>query len=397
MQPSHEVSDATNHQRRLAEGALPLGVTDDYRFWNGERVIFADHANDQYVYDIDGVPYLDFRLAYGPVVLGYNNPAVNSAVREAIEKGVVSGLSTRLEYEVAQGIKREFSSVDKVRFSNSGTEAVMTSLRLARAYTKRQKHVICRGAFHGLLDEVLWRDEDRGQADKVSLGSGVAKASQQNCLHVDFNNYEEVETLFRNEGADIASVIIEPILGNCCALIPDREYLISLRDLCNRYGSLLIFDEIKTGFRIGSGGAQKLFTIQPDITLFGKAIANGFSLGAFGGREDVMRLCDARIGIVHGGTYTGSTVGLAAADATMAQLADGSVYARIEATGKLVRETIETTLRGIGVAVCTVGVGSMFSVCLSEQLPRNAADCDRLDLARYRRLSAALFRRGILT
>ena len=308
---------------------MPLGVADSYRYWGEENTVFLSSMKGCTITDCDEQTFVDFRLAYGPIILGYRDERIDNEVIKAITNvGTISGFSTGLDSDVVELVKSLCPNIDKMRFSNSGTEAVIGAVRTARGFTKRNKIVVVEGGFHGLHDEVMWKsDVDNWDVntqqvpDIVPFGGGIPQSTREHQVSVPLNDIDAIDAVFAQHGDDIAAILIEPIMGNCGSIASTQAYMQKLRDVCDSNGSLLIMDEVKTGFRVAKGGAQALYGIFADLTTYAKAMGNGYPVAAFGGRAEVMdTISFAKDGVTHGGTYTANMVALSAAKATLTVL-----------------------------------------------------------------------------
>ena len=279
---------------------MPQGVAENYRYWGDEKTLFIDSAEGCCLTDCDGRTFVDFRLGYGPIILGYRDKRVDQAVVDQIQKrGTLSGFATELDTEVVEQIKGLCPQIEKVRFANSGTEAVMGAVRTARGFTKRERIVIVEGGFHGLYDEMMWKSDiehwqpGSNVAPKViPFGGGIPERSRDLLSIISHNDFEALEHLFATQGDTLACVVIEPIIGNAGSVAATQEWLQRLRDLCTQHGTLLIIDEVKSGFRVAKGGAQELYGIYADLTTYAKAMGNGYPVAAFGGKAQVMDVVD---------------------------------------------------------------------------------------------------------
>jgi glutamate-1-semialdehyde 2,1-aminomutase len=297
LKPNHRDLTKSNAHYRRALKRLPLGVSSTFRYWGDDRTIYVHHGKGGRTWDIDGNCYVDYRLGYGPAILGYADDRVDEAARKGMEVGGVFALSTERELAVADRIARMVPSIDLVRFSNSGTEAVMAALRLARAYTGRDSYVLVEGSYHGLFDAAMWManladwDPASGlEPVTAPYSKGIPRQLKELAYLTPMNDAERLEDIFRKHGSKLAAMLIEPMMGNCCAISATTEFVRTARALCDKFGVQLIIDEVKTGFRVAKGGVQSLHGVRPDITTFAKAMANGFPIAAIGGREEVMRL-----------------------------------------------------------------------------------------------------------
>jgi glutamate-1-semialdehyde 2,1-aminomutase len=392
----------SNAHFKKALKRLPLGVSSSFRYWGDDRTVYVDHGKGARVWDIDGNEYVDYRLGYGPAILGYADDRVDAAARKGMEVGGVFALSTEKELEVAERIAGMVPSVDLVRFSNSGTEAVMAALRLARAHTGRESYVLIEGSYHGLFDAAMWMvdvedwEPARGREPrKVSYSKGIPQSLRQLAHLAPMNDCEMLESIFRLHGNEIAALLIEPIQGNCCAISATKEYVQKARELCDLYGTLLIIDEVKTGFRVARGGVQELMGVRADISTFAKAMANGYPISAIGGREEVMRTFRFG-GAAHGGTYTAHSVSIAAAAETLRILDETDALENIAAYGTKLMDGISKILDARGIVHSFTGHPSMFGLFFAESPPDNYRDWKGSDYTFYDTMAQHLHDAGII-
>ena len=299
----HGANPHSNNQAhfRRALQRLPLGVASNFRYWGEERTIYVKHGRGARIVDLDDNVYVDYRMGYGPAILGYADPRVDAAASEGMEVGGVFALSTERELRVAERIAKMVPAAELVRFSNSGTEAVMAALRLARAYTGRDDYVILEGSYHGLFDAAMWytpMDQwaQVGDPEVRPYSQGVPLSSRSFAHFVQANDADQLADVLRRQADRIACLLIEPIMGNCLGIAADPEYLRAARELCDRYGVVLIIDEVKTGFRVARGGVQELYGVQADLCTFAKALGNGYPISVLAGREHIMRTHRTRRG-----------------------------------------------------------------------------------------------------
>ena len=322
-----------SHQHwKKAVTRLPLGVASNFRYWGEERTIYVKQGRGARIEDIDGNHYVDYRLGYGPAILGYAHPEVDAAAKEGMEVGGVFALATEREYRVAERISKMVPAAELVRYSNSGTEAVMAGLRLARAYTGRDEYVILEGGYHGLFDAAMWytpmeKWSQQGEPEVAPYSQGIPLGVRSFAHLVQANDLNQLEDTFKRTAGKIACLLIEPIMGNCLGIAADPEYLRGARALCDQYGVLLFIDEVKTGFRVARGGVQELYNVRADICTLAKAVANGYPISVVAGREDIMRKFGN--GVAHGGTYTAHSVSLAAAEKCLEILDETDALERI--------------------------------------------------------------------
>jgi len=319
-----------------------------------------------------------------------------------MEVGGVFALSTELEFAVADRIAKMVPSVDLVRFSNSGTEAVMAALRLARAFTGRDSYVLIEGSYHGLFDAAMWMvdvedwEPERGRAPtKVTYSKGIPQSLRSLAHLAPMNDPDMLESIFQLHGNEIAALLIEPIQGNCCAISATKEYVEKARELCDLYGALLIIDEVKTGFRVARGGVQELLGVRADISTFAKAMANGYPISALGGREDVMRMFRYG-GAAHGGTYTAHSVSIAAADETLRILDETDALEKTAAYGAKLQQGMSKILKRHGVTHSFTGHPSMFGLFFAECPPDNYRDWKNSDYTFYDTMAENLHDLGII-
>lgn len=383
-----------------ASKKLPLGVSSNFRYWGDDKTIYVKRGKGGRVWDIDGNEYIDYRLGYGPSILGYADPRVDEAAREGMEVGGVFALATELEYEVACRISNMVPAAELVRFSNSGTEAVMAALRIARAHTGKDGHVVLEGGYHGVFNEVLWYTDVEdwtpkdGDPEVLPYGDGVPAIVKPLFHTVPLNDADALEDVLRKHHRDIGAFLIEPIMGNCCGLTATAEYLRDVRALCDRYDVVLIVDEVKTGFRVARGGVQELAGFRADLCTFAKAMANGYPISVVAGREEIMRKVGD--GVVHGGTFTAHSVSLSAANRTLQILDETEALENIESYGKRLQGGLSRILSARGIAHCFVGHPSMTGLFFSERAPRDYRDWRKTDYEFYDTLAPELHELGIL-
>lgn len=390
----------SNAHFRKAVQRMPLGVSSNFRYWGDDQTIYVKHGRGARLWDIDGNEYIDYRLGYGPAILGHCHPEVDAAAREGQQVGTVFALGTEGELKVAELINSMVPAAELVRFSNSGTEAVMAALRLARGFTGKDHYVTFEGSYHGLFDSVMWtanmeklRDV-REDPEIIPYGAGIPGLVRQLFWQVPYNDANRLEEVLKRHGDKIAAVLIEPILGNCCGIPSTPEFIKAVRELCTRYDVLMIVDEVKTGFRVAKGGAQELYGIKADLCTLAKAVANGYPIAAIGGREDIMRKFGQ--GVAHGGTYTAQGMSLAAAEKTLTILRDTPALTNIEAYGKAMQAGMKRVLDARGIAHSFAGHPSMGGLFFRETPPTNYRDWKLSDYSFYDALAANLIDRGIM-
>lgn len=392
----------SNAHFQKAVGKLPLGVASNFRYWGEDKTIYIREGRGGRITDIDDNTYVDYRLGYGPAILGYADPRVDEAARAGIDVGGVFALSTEREYTVASRISKMVPAAELVRFSNSGTEAVMAALRLARAHTGRSGYVLLEGGYHGLFDAALWTlgieawDPANADVDPsvVPYSKGVPELVRQLLFVAPMNDANRLEDLFRRKANDIAAMIMEPIQGNCCGITADPDYVRAARELCDRYGVVLIIDEVKSGFRVARGGVQELMGVKADLCTFAKAMGNGYPIAAIGGREDIMRHFGR--GVAHGGTYTAHSVALAAAEKTLEIIDETPALETIAAYGRRLQAGMTRILKARGIVHAFAGHPSMGGLFFAEKAPATYRDWKSSDYTFYDAMAQHLHDEGVL-
>ena len=390
----------SNQHFRTANSRLPLGVSSNFRYWGDDKTIYVKRGKGGRIWDLDDNEYVDYRLGYGPAILGYADPRVDEAAREGMDIGGVFALGTELEYEVACRISDMVPSAELVRFSNSGTEAVMAALRIARAHSGKDCHVAVEGGYHGVFNEVLWYSEvedwqpEQGKPEVLAACDGAPQLSRKLFHTVPLNDANALEEVLKKHHQDIGAFLIEPILGNCCGITATQQYLNDVRTLCDKYDVVLIVDEVKTGFRVSRGGVQELLGVRADICTFAKAIGNGYPISVVAGREDIMRTVGD--GVVHGGTFTGHSVSLSAANRTLQILNETDALKTIENYGLAIQAGIGKILSQRSIPHCFVGHPSMTGLFFSDEAPSDYRDWINTNYDFYDALAAELHELGIL-
>ncbi len=396
---SRNLSKSNAHFRK-ARQHLPLGVASTFRYWGDEETIYVKRARGGRLWDLDGNEYVDYRLGYGPCILGYADPRVDAAAIEGQAIGGVFALGTEREYSVAKRIGQMVPSAERVRFSNSGSEAVMAALRLARACSGRDSYILVEGGYHGVFDAALWQvevedwDGGDGEPPLEPYGAGVPKVIKQLVHTVPLNDANALEHVLARHHNDIGALLIEPIMGNCCGLTAQVPYMQAVRELCDRYDVVLIIDEVKTGFRVARGGVQELMGISADLCTFAKAMGNGYPIAALAGRERFMRRIEDDV--VHGGTFTAHSISLAAAEKTLEILDETDALAQIENYGQRLRKGLGEILDAHGVAHCFTGHPALSGLFFSDRAPDNYRDWKQTDYTFYDTMAPALHDQGVL-
>ncbi len=380
---------------------LPLGVTSNFRYWGADKTIYVDQGKGAHLWDVDGNRYIDYRLGFGPAILGHSDDRVDDAVCQAIHRGQTFAINTPLEYQVAQKMIAMCPGLEMVRFATSGTEATMHAIRLARAYTRREKIIMFEGQFHGLHDYVMFTSAIGGDWSSsryspvaIPISSGIPEAVRNMVLMLPFNDMEELEDEVEQSWHEVAAIIVEPILGNCGGILPEPGWLEMIRRLCSEYDIVMIMDEVKTGFRLARGGAQEHFGITADLVTYAKALGNGYPVAAFGGKREMMEQIGQ--GVSHGGTYTGNRVGMAAASATLDILANTDALDIIAERGGELQTVIREVLGRTGLPFVISGHPSMFSFWFAEEAPKEYRDWLATDRRLYEKMAEGLIERGVM-
>ncbi len=389
------------YQRALQ--VMPLGVSSNFRYWGQEDTLVIQRSKGAYLWDMDDHRYIDYRLGFGPIILGHAHEQVNQAVAEAIQEGTLFAWTTPAEVKLCEQIVR-MTGVQKVRLTNSGTEATMNALRIARAYTNREKFIKFEGHYHGSSDYFLFSTASTPKAIlgsyrspvAVPMSSGIPKSINEYVIILPFNDLEILEKTIRERWGEIAGVIVEPIMGNVGGLMPQVEFLSTLRRFCDEYGIVLIFDEVKTGFRIAKGGAQEVFNLQADLVTYAKALGNGYPIAAVGGKDEIMKwVAPGEISV--SGTYNGNVVGVAAALATLEILESQPVFDELYKIGKSLQDGLQEVLTDHGIPHAITGLPPMFGIFLgSDRQPVNYRDYLMGDSALYSRIVYEMVKRGAM-
>jgi glutamate-1-semialdehyde 2,1-aminomutase len=387
--------DFAESRRRIetASHYLAGGVSSNFRLGISPTPLVFERAQGAFLFDADGNQLIDYYLGMGPMILGHTPPDVIRAAQQQLTRGILYGGQSDVETEAARLVCEMVPCAERMRFASSGSEAVQIALRLARAATGRGTVIKFEGQYHGWLDNVLWSVSPPPGANAPVAGSlGQMEAAGADIIAMRWNDADTLRA--RLDRGDIAAVIMEPAMCNAGAIRPVPGYLEAVREACTRNGTLLIFDEVVTGFRLAPGGAQQRFGVTPDLATFAKAIANGFPVAAVAGRADVMDLCAK--GVVHGGTYNGQAVCMAACVATLQRLRGPGVYDVMEQRGARLMQGIEAALADAGIPAVVNGFPQVFHVGFGLAEPaRNWNDLARMDRTRYIAFTTALLRRGV--
>jgi len=380
-----------------AQTLLPGGVNSPVRAFRGVggEPIFIDHAQGPYLYDVDGNRYLDYVQSWGPMILGHAYPTVVDAVVQASQRGFSYGAPTQTESELAKLVIQRVPSVEMIRFVNSGTEATMSALRLARAYTGRDKRINFAGWYHGDADMLLVQAGSGVATMSLPDSPGVPAEATKNTLTVAYNDSAAIEQLFQTYPGSIAAIIVEPVAANMGLVLPLPGYLETLCSLTQQYGALLIFDEVMTGFRLAPGGMQQRVGITPDITCFGKIVGGGLPVGAYGGRRDIMQQVAPVGSMYQAGTLSGNPLAMAAGIATLMELGKSGQYELLEQKSELLAEGITRAIVDTKADVQLVRIGAMFCLYFTKEPIIDYASAKRADTARFAHFFWHMLERGI--
>jgi glutamate-1-semialdehyde 2,1-aminomutase len=386
---------------RRALQHMPGGTDSNFRAW-GEQTVYVDRGKGGNVWDLDGNEYIDLRMGYGPVILGHGDDRVDDYVNERMRKGVSFSLTSEDEVRTIELICELTGWVEMARMTVSGTEATMHAMRVARAYTGRNKIVKFEGQYHGVHDYALIsvtpdKMSELGPSERpvrLAWGRGIPEAVADTIIPARYNDLGMLRRLFEDEGDEIAAVIVEPVLGNAQGILPQPGFHAAMRALTQEFGILLIFDEVKTGFRFAKGGAAEYFGITPDLATFAKAMGNGYPAAAFGGRREVMEVLPDKVS--HGGTYAGNRVAAAAAVKTLSILRDTNALETVHATGRRVQDGLREVLNPAGVPYVFTGHPSMFGIMFTETAPTEYRDWASSDHELYDAIAVEMMRRGAM-
>lgn len=382
---------------KRAQQAIPGGVNSPVRAFRSVKMnpLFITRAAGSRIYDVDGNEFIDYVGSWGPMLLGHNHPAVVEAVKKAVEDGLSFGAPTELEVELAEQVKKMMPNIESVRMVNSGTEATMSAIRAARGYTGRDKIIKFAGCYHGHADHLLVKAGSGAATFGQPDSPGVPASFASETLIAKYNDLENVSSLIEEHPGEIAALILEPVAGNMGVVAPVSGFLKGLRDLCDREGILLIFDEVMTGFRVSRGGAQELFHVVPDLTALGKIIGGGLPVGAYGGRLDIMEKVSPSGGIYQAGTLSGNPVTMAAGLATLRELEKPGVYEDLgEKTVWLVNE-MRSLMDKASIPYCMQQVGAMFSFFFIDRDVHNFEDAAQSDTERFITYFRSMLDQGI--
>lgn len=392
----------SNALYQQATEVLPLGVSSNFRHWGEGETRYIARGQGAHIWDVDDNRYIDYRMGYGPVILGHADPRVNAVVAEAIQLGTTFAMSIPEELEVAAKISAMCPGVEMVRFANSGTEAVMHALRLARAYTRREKIIMFEGQYHGLYDGVMFTSTvgiDGWTSNRYSpvifpFSSGIPEKFRDLIIMLPFNDAEVLSDVVAQSWHEVAAILVEPILGNCGGIMPKDGFLQIIRDLCDENEIVMIMDEVKTGFRLARGGAQEYFGVTADLVTYAKSLGNGYPVAAFGGKRDLMSQIGE--GVSHGGTYVGNRLSMAAANATLDIMLQTDALTNVANNGRKLQTAIREVLSLFDIPYVIEGHPSLFNIWFAEEPPYEFRDWKGSDHSFYDAVAAGLIARGVM-
>lgn len=396
------VNSSSKAVRQRAQAVMALGVNSNVRYWDDESTLYVSRAKGSHVWDVDGKEYIDYRMAFGPIILGHAYQDVDNKVIAAIQQqGVNIGLTTEVEIEAAEKVVAMCPAVEKLRIVSTGTEATMHAVRVARAFTGREKILKFEGGYHGAHDYVLFSTYAPPKAygnprDPISVpaSSGIPSALYDLIVTIPFNDRPALERAFQRHGHDLAAVITEPMLGNFGSVEPQAGFLEYIKELCIQYGALLIFDEVKTGFRLAPGGAQEVYGVHPDMSCYAKAMGNGYPVAAYGGRAEIMDIVGR--GVTQGGTYSGNIVSATAASVTLGILQEQPVFEHINRLGKRLQAGLKDIFAEAGLPVLISPHPGIFTISVGVESTSDARDWAASDSVFYKKMVDQVLARGIL-
>ncbi len=390
-------NDKSRRLFKKAQTFIPGGVNSPVRAFKavGGSPLFIASAKGSKIRDVDGNVYIDYVLSWGPMILGHAHPAVVRAIKAAVDRGTSYGAPTRLEVKLAKMVLKAYPSMDMVRMVNSGTEATMSAIRAARGFTGRDKVVKFEGCYHGHADGLLVKAGSGAATFGVPDSPGVPGSYARNTLTVPFNDLKTVKGVIEKDWRNIACVIIEPVVGNMGCVLPKKGFLDGLRKLTRKYGIVLIFDEVMTGFRVSYGGAQAYYGIRPDMTCLGKVIGGGLPVGAYGGRAEIMSGIAPEGPVYQAGTLSGNPLAMTAGIETLKLLSRKGVYERLEEKARALEEGLKDAARRAGVKTRFYRAGTMFCTYFTDREVHDYSSAKLSDTERFARFFRGMLSRGV--
>ena len=394
------VSKGFEKSKMLFEEAqvfIPGGVNSPVRAFKavGDFPIFIEKGEGSKIVDVDGNEYIDYICSWGPLILGHRPSKVLEAIQDGLLKGSTFGAPTAIEIEMAKMICKAMPSIEMVRMVSSGTEATMSSLRLARAYTKRNKIIKFEGCYHGHADHLLIKAGSGALTFGVPSSPGVPENIASETLNAVYNDLDSVEQLFEQYPDQIAAIIVEPIAGNMGLVLPEDGFLEGLRSITQEHGALLIFDEVISGFRASFGGAQGRYDVAPDLTCLGKVIGGGLPVGAYGGKREIMSMVSPAGPVYQAGTLSGNPLAMAAGLATLRELEQPGVYERLEFLGEKLAEGLRAAAKQAGIGVCVNHIGSLVTIFFTEEKVVNYATAMTSNTAKFKAFFQSMLQQGV--
>ncbi|MFI5294467.1 MAG: glutamate-1-semialdehyde 2,1-aminomutase [Thermodesulfovibrionales bacterium] len=382
---------------KRAVALIPGGVNSPVRAFKavGGNPLFIEKARGPRIYDADGNAYLDYVLSWGPMILGHAHPRVVKALKKAVEKGTSFGAPTELEIELAELVLKGYPSMEKVRMVNSGTEATMSAIRVARGFTGRDKIIKFEGCYHGHADGLLVKAGSGAMTFGLPDSPGVPKAYAKNTITLPYNDITALKTMIEKEWRSLACVIIEPVVGNIGCVLPRPGFLETLRKLTRKHGIVLIFDEVMTGFRVSFGGAQAFYGIDPDMTCLGKVIGGGLPVGAYGGKREIMSMVSPEGPVYQAGTLSGNPLAMTAGIETVKELSKKGIYRQIEKKSSLLEKGLADAARRAGAKTRFYRAGSMFCTYFTDTEVVDYTTAKTSDTRKFSKFFSEMLQRGV--
>ena len=391
-----------NHRKseklfKQAKAIIPGGVNSPVRAFKavGGNPIFIAKGKGSKIYDVDGNSYIDYVLSWGPLILGHAHPKVVKALKAAAEKGTSFGAPTPLEIELANLVLKAYPSMDKVRMVNSGTEATMSAIRVARGFTKRDAIIKFEGCYHGHADGLLVKAGSGAMTFGIPDSPGVPESYAKNTITIPFNDIDALKTVINRQWKSIACVIIEPVVGNIGCVLPKPGFLEAVRTLTKKYGIVLIFDEVMTGFRVAYGGAQEHYRIKPDMTCLGKVIGGGLPVGAYGGKKEIMSMVSPEGPVYQAGTLSGNPLAMTAGIETLRILLTKGTYKKLESLSAMLERGLKDAAKKAGVATRFYRAGTMFCTYFTNKEVYDYGTAKTSDTAKFSRFFSGMLDRGV--
>ncbi|MCE5194765.1 MAG: glutamate-1-semialdehyde 2,1-aminomutase [Nitrospiraceae bacterium] len=380
-----------------AKKVIPGGVNSPVRAFKavGGNPIFISRAKGSRIYDVDGNSYIDYVLSWGPLILGHAHPKVVKALKKAAEKGTSYGAPTQLEIELANMVVKAYPSMDKVRMVNSGTEATMSAIRAARGFTKRDAVIKFEGCYHGHADGLLVKAGSGAATFGLPDSPGVPESYAKNTITLPFNNIESVKASIEKNWKSIACMIVEPVVGNIGCVLPKPGFLDALRELTEKHGIVLIFDEVMTGFRVSYGGAQQFYKIKPDMTCLGKVIGGGLPVGAYGGKKEIMSMISPEGPVYQAGTLSGNPLAMTAGIETLKLISAKVAYKKLEILSSALEDGLIDSAKKAGVSTKFYRAGSMFCTYFTDTDVVDYSTAKTSDTAKFSKFFSGMLKRGV--